>query len=185
MAPGGAESDFGLQGWIGTLGLKQIFLSSIVVAAVVVSFFFQLPYAERLLSGSLRGKGSQLGDDVLELNGKISHCNTWIRPLCSLDSNPPTPPTTLRSPLFLCVFLVAFSYRPSSFLFSRRICHLLWLWDSTKQGRSPETGLKWQWFHPTRHSRYWAGCKDSSTHEHIRRQETFVIGQRSTVKRLT
>ena len=30
MAPGGAESDFGLQGWIGTLGLKQIFLSSIV-----------------------------------------------------------------------------------------------------------------------------------------------------------
>ena len=26
MAPGRAESDFGLQGWIDTLGLKQIFL---------------------------------------------------------------------------------------------------------------------------------------------------------------
>ena len=26
MAPGRAESDFGLQGWIGTLGLKEIFL---------------------------------------------------------------------------------------------------------------------------------------------------------------
>ena len=26
MVPEGAESDFGLQGWIGTLGLKQIFL---------------------------------------------------------------------------------------------------------------------------------------------------------------
>ena len=26
MAPGKAESDFGLQGWIDTLGLKQIFL---------------------------------------------------------------------------------------------------------------------------------------------------------------
>ena len=25
MAPGGAESDFSLEGWIGTLGLKQIF----------------------------------------------------------------------------------------------------------------------------------------------------------------
>ena len=42
---------------------------SLVVAAVVVSFFCQLPYAERLLSGR-GGKGSQLGDDILELSEK-------------------------------------------------------------------------------------------------------------------
>ena len=147
--------------------------------------FVFLPTSLWLLSGR-GGKGSQLGDYILELNEKISHRNIQIRPLCSLDSpHPPSlPPPRPRPSLFPCVFLVTFSYRPSSFLFSRRICHLLWLWDSTQQGRSPETGLKWQWFHPTRHSRYRAGCKDSSTHEHTRRQETFAIGQRSTVKRL-
>ena len=76
---------------------------SLVVAAVVVSFFFQLPYAERLLSGR-GGNGSQLGDDILELNEKISHCNTRIRPLCSLDSNPP-PPSPLSYSRFLIVLL--------------------------------------------------------------------------------
>ena len=33
MAPGRAEPDFGLQGWIDTLGLKQIFLIYSVVVA--------------------------------------------------------------------------------------------------------------------------------------------------------
>ena len=40
MAPGGAESDFGLQGCIGTLGLKQIFLIFSVESCQVHDPFF-------------------------------------------------------------------------------------------------------------------------------------------------
>ena len=40
MAPGGAESDFGLQGCIGTLGLKQIFLIFSVESCPVHDPFF-------------------------------------------------------------------------------------------------------------------------------------------------
>ena len=38
MAPGRAESDFGLQGWIDTLGLKQIFLIFSVEQPTITSF---------------------------------------------------------------------------------------------------------------------------------------------------
>ena len=40
MAPTRAESDFGLQGWIDTLGLKQIFL-------IYSVYFFAVPTREK------------------------------------------------------------------------------------------------------------------------------------------
>ena len=42
MAPGRAESDFGQQGWIDTLGLKQIFSISSVGLTVEIKLRFQI-----------------------------------------------------------------------------------------------------------------------------------------------
>ena len=43
MAPRRAESDFGLQSWIDTLGLKQIFLIfSVDIGEVIICVFIEL-----------------------------------------------------------------------------------------------------------------------------------------------
>ena len=37
IAPGGAESDFGLKGWVSTLGLKQIFFFQFMIILKIVT----------------------------------------------------------------------------------------------------------------------------------------------------
>ena len=73
MAPGRAESDFGLKGWIDALGLKQIFLIFSVTYVLHFSCVLR-PSQEKLKTMLMQNVGGQIQIGFIMGKVEVAYC---------------------------------------------------------------------------------------------------------------